>query len=202
VRTFSFTVTVNHSAVYATQVPQVQYTFNVIVTCLVERVRLVSKNISNQTIEINPTELLPLVLPLPDYEVVPCLSSKPHTREVKMVTPGALPSFLSYSDLTGTVNVLISDPYMTGRYELQVVATEPTSGILNDEVLFTISFTCTATSFSNSIRNVSPLNYVIPFDLLSVVSIMPMPVYATTPSHCLITPVDFKLLVTNTGTTE
>ena len=49
---------------------------------------------------------------------------------------------------------MINNPTDTGTYKLKVVATEPVDGVVNEELKFTLTLTCTITSFFNTKKNV------------------------------------------------
>ena len=134
-----------------------------------------------------------MTIDLPTYECVPC-KSLPYTREVTLVgsTGSTLPSFVTFSDLNGKISVVITNPATTGSYTFKVKATETNSGMINEEVEFKVTLTCTITSFTNTVKNVKDVVYLIgQVSTVPSVTTLLVPTYSATPSYCLLTP--FKL---------
>ena len=118
-----------------------------------------------------------------------------YTRALKLaVTPlDPLPAFISFSDADGTFNVAINNPADTGVYPLRVVAVEPVSGLLNEDVNFVLTLTCTIHRFYNTAKGVSNKVYEV-YPGENPVLKLSKPLYATEPDYCLLRP--YSLLIT------
>jgi len=110
-----------------------------------------------------------------------------------------LSTFLTYSNSSGKIFVQIANPINTGVYKLKVVATEPVSGLRNNDITFTLTLTCTTKLFKNTEVNVNNIVYTIPADLNSKPVILPLPVYQTDPKYCLLQPYSLVLVDANSG---
>ena len=119
--------------------------------------------IEDPSFEINPDSTSPEVINLPIYSLIPCGSSMTYTRALQLaVTPlDPLPAFISFSDTDGTINVSINNPADTGVYSFRVVAIEPVSGLLNEDVTFVLTLTCTINRFFNTAKGVSNKVYEV-----------------------------------------
>lgn len=130
VQTYSFTLQVT-SPTFPALVTQTNFPFKVSVVCSVTEVQLDSGAIADQTYEVDPTSTLAKVISLPIYRLIPCLSSMTYTRQLLYDTSSTLPSFITYSDLVGTISVVISNPTDTGVYNFTILARESVSGLTN-----------------------------------------------------------------------
>ena len=195
VQSHAFVLSVS-SLNFPNQVTPVQFAFKVVVSCVVEEVRFATNRVADVSYEIDPKSTGPKMIPLPTFTLLPCLTAVKHSRTLSFdaATQQPLPSFISFSDLDGSISVQITDPSDTGTYKLKVVASEPISGLSNSEVRFTLTLTCTVTQLFNSEKNVNNLIYRIPSDLNSKPVSLPLPVYKTTPDYCLLTPYALALV--------
>ena len=184
-----FTLAVD-SQIFAQSVSQQIYTFSVDVNCAVTEVRFAEGAILDTTFEVDPAIVEPMVIPLPNYTLIPCLTSVTHKRSlmVDSATLTNLPLFVSFSDSAGTISIKINNPTDTGEYKFKVVAVEPVSGLVNEEIKFTLTLTCTTRLFFNSEVNVNNVAYTVPADLNSEPVRLTLPVYKTSPDYCLLQP--------------
>jgi hypothetical protein len=113
--------------------------------------------------------------------------------KVDAATEVALPSFITYSDVDGTMSVDLTNPNVTGIYLLKIVAKEAISGLVHQDVKFTLEMTCTTTFFYNFSKGVKNVYYEIPYDLTSPNVKLSLPVYKTTPDYCLLQPYTLTL---------
>ena len=102
-----------------------------------------------------------------------------YTRQLLFNSSSTLPSFITYSDLNGTILIDISNPKDTNTYSFSVLATESVSGQTNTQVSFTVTLTCTISLFYNSVKNVKNISYVIGAAMDNKALTMAVPVYET-----------------------
>lgn len=177
-------------------------------TCITTSVELDQAAHPDFAFEIDPEAQAPMIVPLPVYRCIPCLTSTTYTRHlvVESANPvfgtpsqGTLPTFIVPVDANGEIEVSITNPWDTGEYFLRVIATERAGDVFNDEVIFKLTLKCTITRFYNLAKGVSNrITYKIPFDLNSQPFSSTMPVYETHPSYCMLLAPQTSIVAINT----